>query len=67
MNQQHIELFKGILNQIHKKGTKEFRTDEIRIYKDCISIWDADSKDWYYLQNDLTWTYDLESENLLRL
>lgn len=66
ITKQDLERFQELLNSIHKKENGvEFKTDEIRIYENCISIWDVERRDWYYLTENLEWTVDYEHENLL--
>jgi hypothetical protein len=62
-----IERFKELLTGEHNIFKRLFNTDELRIESGIISIWDLDSKNWFYLKNNFEWTDDSENEDILKL
>ena len=66
IQQTDLERFKELLSATHIKDGQHFKTNEISISSDCISIWDEDRSQWYYLNKNLEWERDLEDEDLFR-
>ena len=64
VQQTDLKRFRELLEIAHFKNGKEFKTDEIRIQNNSISIWDLESESWYYLTKNLDWTRDEQDEDI---
>lgn len=64
IQQTDLKRFRELLDMTHRKNGNDFKTDEIRIEKGLISIWNSDLNEWNYLTKNLEWVDNSEHEDI---
>ena len=67
ITEKDVERFRELFTTKHSVFNRDFSTDELRIESGIISIWDLDTRNWFYLLNNLEWTDNSENPDVLKL